>query len=73
MFSIVLIKLDWVSYFDYPEFVPMTYQRHVYFVDFEDFGRTNPIWFSLVREPIAKFESKCVKIGIQYFATRTFQ
>lgn len=37
---------------------PLSYDRHVYFVDFTDFGRKNPIYFSLVREPISKYESK---------------
>ncbi len=38
--------------------LPVAYDRHVYFVDFRDFGRRNPIYYSMVREPVAKFESK---------------
>ncbi len=37
---------------------PLSYDRHVYFFDFADFGSPNPVWFSLVRDPIRKFESK---------------
>ncbi len=31
---------------------------HVHFVDFEDFGRRNPVWVAQVREPVRKFISK---------------
>ena len=37
---------------------PLSFDRHVYFFDFNTYGHPNPIWFSLVRDPIKKFESK---------------
>ena len=38
-----------------PEF---GFAGHVHFIDFEDFGRKNPVWVAQVREPIGKFTSK---------------
>ncbi len=37
---------------------PLSYDRHLYFFDFRRFGGRNPVWFSMVREPTAKFESR---------------
>ena len=37
---------------------PLSYDRHVYFVDFRRFFGTNPIWFSMVRNPVEKFASR---------------
>ena len=37
---------------------PISYDRHFYFVDFRRFRQRNPVYFSLVRDPVAKFESK---------------
>ncbi len=39
-------------------FRPASYDRHLYFFDFEEVGWPNPVWFSLVRDPIRKYESK---------------
>ena len=37
---------------------PISFDRHVYFIDFRRFGDLNPIYFSMVREPVDKFVSR---------------
>ena len=37
---------------------PLSFDRHVYFVDFETFGFEAPVWFSVVRDPVRKFVSR---------------
>lgn len=38
---------------------PLSYDKHVYFVDFGRFGApVHPTWFSMVRDPVEKFVSR---------------
>ena len=37
---------------------PLSYDRHVHFIDFTQFGQDQPIWFSIIRDPIDKFVSR---------------
>lgn len=37
---------------------PIAHDRHVYFIDFRNFTNGQPIWFSVVRDPIDKFVSR---------------
>ena len=41
----------------------LAYDRHVHFIDFQNFmgnstGNYQPIWFSVIRDPIEKFVSR---------------
>ena len=36
---------------------PVAYYKHMYFINFEDFGRPNPIYVNLVRDPIDRIIS----------------
>ncbi len=36
-----------------------SYDRHVHFINFNEFNnRPNPVWYSLIRDPVTKFESQ---------------
>jgi len=37
---------------------PLTYDRHVHFIDFTQFIGVQPIWFSIIRDPVDKFVSR---------------
>ncbi len=37
---------------------PLSYDRHVYFIDFRKFGSPNPLYFAMVRDPVEKFQSR---------------
>jgi len=37
---------------------PLSYDRHVHFIDFSTFNESMPIWFSIMRDPIDKFVSR---------------
>ena len=37
---------------------PLTYDRHVHFIDFSQFVGVQPIWFSIIRDPVDKFVSR---------------
>ena len=42
---------------------PLAYDRHVHFIDFRNFTgnatvKFQPIWFSIIRDPIEKFASR---------------
>ncbi|TRY70843.1 hypothetical protein TCAL_01210, partial [Tigriopus californicus] len=37
---------------------PYSYHKHIYFINFEDFGLKNPIWISMIRNPVDKFVSR---------------
>ncbi|XP_059091459.1 heparan sulfate 2-O-sulfotransferase pipe-like [Tigriopus californicus] len=37
---------------------PFSYHKHVYFINFETFGQKNPIWISMVRNPVEKLISR---------------
>ena len=37
---------------------PLSYDRHVHFIDFSAFNESMPIWFSIMRDPIDKFVSR---------------
>ncbi len=53
-------QLDQASKLSEDEQRPLSFDRHVYFFDFESLGEgyVNPVWFSIVRDPISKFESR---------------
>lgn len=37
--------------------LPLAYYRHFHFINFETINQTNPIYFNMVRHPIARLES----------------
>ncbi len=40
---------------------PIAYDRHFHFIDFRflsDNGNLQPIWFTMLRDPVSKFESE---------------
>lgn len=37
---------------------PYSYHKHIYFINFEEFGHVNPIWISMIRNPVDKFVSR---------------
>lgn len=37
---------------------PLSYDRHVYFIDFRQFSNGNPTYMSVVRDPVQKFASR---------------
>ena len=36
---------------------PAVFDRHVHFIQFEDFGEENPLYFNLLRDPVDRFVS----------------
>ncbi|KAL1429459.1 hypothetical protein MTO96_016299 [Rhipicephalus appendiculatus] len=36
---------------------PSSYDRHVYFLDFEQFGTANPTYVNMIREPVERIAS----------------
>lgn len=44
---------------------PFVYMQHIYFINFEDSGLSNPVWFNLIRDPISKFQSRCFTDGFK--------
>jgi len=37
---------------------PLSYDRHVHFIDFSIYNSSQPIWFSIMRDPVDKFLSR---------------
>ena len=39
---------------------PMSYDRHVHFIDFSQFNEDHvqPVWFTIIRDPVDKFVSR---------------
>lgn len=47
------------------EAVPVTFDRHVYFLNFSHFDRQSPTYINLVRDPVEKAASRSDRIKVQ--------
>ncbi len=36
---------------------PLMISGHVYFINFEEFNHTNPVWISMIRDPVKRYVS----------------